>query len=147
MQYDIGVARKILRNHLADEWDKLTFEFECSDEKLHATANVTLKGFNDDILIVIDVYSGGMAYFRAVFDKVNPKKIPNILDYFRTLNQFNAEDVYFRAYVREDQYLVVDHPTSYSDESDLPSFVNECLIRLSEMGENKPLKVLTAATE
>ena len=147
MKYDVNVARKILRNHLASEWEAITFEFEADDEKLHVSANVTLKGFKDDISIFIDVYSGGMAYFRAVFDKVNPKRIPNILDYFRTLNQFNAEDVYFRAYVREDQYLVVDHPTSYSDESDLPSFVDECLVRLADMKENKPLQVLTAATE
>ena len=147
MEYDVNVARKILRNHLAKEWDKINFEFEVDEERLHVSAEVTLKGFTDHISIFIDVYSGGMAYFRAVFDKVNPKKISNLLDYFRTLNQFNAEDNYFRVCVREDQYLMVDHPTSYNDESDLPSFVNECLIRFSEMGNNKALKALAAATE
>jgi len=147
MQYDLNVARKILRNHLSDKWDSIDFSYDLNDENLHVSAEVTLKAFDDDISIFIDVFNGGMAYFRAVFDKVNPQKISNILDYFRTLNQFNNEDLYFRAYVREDQYLVIDHSTSYNDESDLPAFVDECLIRLSKTGESKPLRILTAATE
>lgn len=135
-------ALTIIEKQLKKSWSKLDFEFKLESEKASATAShVTLRNHDDDISVIIRVYSGGTAVFRAVFDKI--EKTPGALD---VVNEFNDNGMFFKAFIREDGYLELSHFIVVYDEKIFKDYVDEFMIRLSKLADDEILQKLTKHT-
>ena len=132
----------IIKKQLDKNWDNVTFDYEFDDEKITAKASVTLENHDDDISIFINVYSGGVAEFRAVLDKL--EKTPGALD---IVNSFNDEHPFFKAFIREDGYLELTHFIVVYDEKIFKDYVDEFMIRFSRLADDELLKQMTQNTQ
>lgn len=146
MALDVYKALASMKSTLKTNWSNITFDYEIKDagkgEVAKATAGVNLKGFDDDITIVISAYSGGVVEFRAVFDKIELSEEVLVL-----VNQFNLGSTVFRAFVREDGYLELSHGFVATGEDELEEYINEMLYSLIDLEEDEIMQTLTAFTE
>ena len=93
MSANLKKAQQYIEKVLKKEWGKLSFTYELDKDSLDVTnSHLTLNNHTDDITIAINIYSGGMANFRAVFDKAD--MTGNML---ALINQFNRENAFFCA--------------------------------------------------
>ena len=134
-------AEACVMKEINKNWSKLTFEHEHDDNSADITANLTLNNHDDDIRVVINVYSGGMAHFRAVFDKAEPSA-----DLLELINKFNAESVFFFAFLRDDGYLELKNIIAFYGEKMLTDYTGEFLSRLAQLADDETLQQITKYT-
>lgn len=132
---------QLLRKNLERDWAKLDFEYVSGKDEVRARASLTLNNHDDDIEAIIAAYPGGGAVFRAVFDKI--EKTEAVLG---LLNDFNNDDPFFKAFVREDEYLELRHFFVCYEEAMFKSYAGEFLARLAGLADNKILQELTLYT-
>ena len=141
MAFSINKALKFMERKLNSEWSKITFEYELEDDEASATANITLNNHDDDIRVILTVYPSSMCNFRAVFDKLD--KTNRSLD---LVNTFNDNSLFFKAYIREDSYLEIDHTFFCYNEADLEDYSNEFMYKLANLADNETLQAITKMT-
>ena len=142
MSANLKKAQQYIEKVLKKERGKLTFTYEIDKDSLDVTnSHLTLNNHTDDITIAINIYSGGMANFRAVFDKADPT-----LEMFNLINQFNRENAFFCAFIRKDGYLELHNEIAFYDEKTLQKYTNEFMIRLARLADNTTLQQITALT-
>ncbi len=138
---NIRKVLRLMRQQIDTEWSKLTFEYCLDKEEVGAQAEVTLDNHEDDILVIIRVYAGGGADFRAVFDKKD--KTPEILS---LLNDFNKNNSFFTAFIRDDGYLELEHYFVCYEEAMFKSYAGKFLSKLANLSNNEDLQNLTQHT-
>jgi hypothetical protein len=82
-----------------------------------------------------------MCNFRAVFDKLD--KTNRSLD---LVNTFNDNSLFFKAYIREDSYLEIDHTFFCYNEADLEDYSSEFMYKLANLSDNETLQAITKMT-
>ncbi len=141
MGCNLKKAEKFVQKCLKSEWSGLDFEYELKDDEFTASASLTLKNHTDDIRVLITVYSGGMAHFRAVFDKIDKEPEAYIL-----VNTFNDNNSFFKAFIREEGYVELSHVIALYSEDTMFDYTDEFLSRLAKLADNKDLQNITAHT-
>lgn len=122
----------------------LDFKAELSDDGqilIISAYNCSLKGLDDDIAIFLECSTGGMAYLELIFDKIN--KTSFVLE---LINQFNLSQRYFRCYIGEDNYLILDNNFAIYNEKEFNNQVLEFLSRAVNLKENPVFQQLTMIT-
>ena len=131
-----------LQKDLSKNWEKLSFSYTQVDkDEVKVTSEVTLNDFDDDISLVMHIYSGGTATFRAIFDKI--EKNANTL---ALLNEFNYSDPFFKAFIRDDGYLELSHFISCYSEDIFKYYGNEFLYRVLDLQDNSSMQELAKLT-
>ena len=136
--------KKIMSNiqkKIKKDWRKLNFDYSLERNEVDVTANLTLNNHDDDIRVVINVYDGGMAFFRAVFDKADVT--PELLT---LLNKFNDDNSFFTAFVREDGYLELRNVIAFYDDKVFKEYPGEFLTRLANLADDETLQQITSMT-
>ncbi len=141
MSLNIKKVLQMIRKEIEKEWSQLTFEYEVESDEVSASANLTLNHHDDDIRAIITAYPGGGCVFRAVFDKI--EKTTDILNY---LNDFNYDNPFFNAFIRDDGYLELRHFFVCFEEAMFKSYAGEFLSRLARLADNEYLQRLTQFT-
>ena len=143
MSANLKKAQVFIKKELDKEWSKLTFKYEMEKDCLSVTnSHLTLNNHTDDITIAINIYSGGMARFRAVFDKADASNTTML----SLLNQFNRENAFFTAFIRNDGYLELRNVIAFYSEKDLQKYTSEFMIRLARLADDATLQKITAMT-
>lgn len=122
-------------------WDKINFEFTTTNDDVTAKADITINSINANVMIIIKAYSGGGAVFRAVFDKI--EKTPRILS---LLNDFNRSSAFFKGFIRNDDYLELEHYFVCYEEGMFRDYCSEFLVRLSNAAKEEELRRLVDYT-
>ncbi len=142
MSIDLKKALKYCQKDLEKEWPNLDFEYLTNGkDKLTITANVTLGDLDDDIRIIIDCNSSGGFECRAVFDKLD--KTDEVL---YLVNKFNEDKLFFKLFVREDNYLELSHFFICYNEKTFKDYATEFLLRLLKLREDEIILRLTSIT-
>lgn len=143
MAINVRKALAIIQKDLAKTWKKLDFDYEIVDnDEIKVKSSVTLTNVDDDILIIINVYSSGRCGFRAVFDKIEKTGEALYL-----VNQFNDERSYFKAYIREDGYLEFKHLTVCYDLKNLVTYASDFLYEVAELADVETVTALGNLTQ
>ncbi len=143
MAYDLDLAKRYIQGALDTNYPKLNFEYKMEDETLNIMANLTLNNHDDKLMILISTFKGGMATFRAIFDKVIPADFKEAVV---LANEFNQNDSFFKAYIRTDGYLELRNTIAFYDETMLGKYTGEFLSRLSKLATDETLLKLTRIT-
>lgn len=130
-----------VKKELKSDWKKLNFTYKHEKDEINVAASLTLNNHDDDIRAIINVYIGGGATFRAVFDKI--EKTSEVLS---LVNDFNDDNLFFKAFVRDDGYLELRHFMVCYDEKIFKDYSGEFLSRLAKLADNKILQKLTKLT-
>ncbi|MDD5884482.1 MAG: YbjN domain-containing protein [Erysipelotrichaceae bacterium] len=110
-------------------------------KKLKISGNIRIKGHDDAIFVTLECGEVGFAVMTMVFDKI--EKTEYTLD---LVNRFNCEQWFFRCFIRDDGYLVLD---SCFDVYEEQYFAASTVLFFSEaaiVGKNSTLKELTRLT-
>lgn len=143
MAINIKRALTFLKRSLDKDWGKIDFKYsQESKDEIKATAEVTLNGFDDDIMLIINGYAGGGTSFRAVFDKI--EKNPQTL---ALVNEFNDNNAFFKAFIRTDGYLELCNFFICFDECMYRDYGSEFLYRVVDLQKNDTMKKLSALTK
>lgn len=143
MSIDIRRALDYMKQDISSgDFSKLKFDYEIADEgkRSTASANLTLGG-TASVYVFFNAYPGGGAWFRAVFDKI--EKSPAVLS---LINDFNDDNLFFKAYVTEKGYLELDHFFVADTEDTYRYYAGEFLSRLAKLASHETLKKLTDLT-
>lgn len=141
MDLNIKKVLTLVRKQLDKEWGKISFEYSTTKDEVNATANLTLNNHDDDIRAIITAYPGGGAVFRAVFDRID--KSPEVLN---LLNDFNHDNPFFNAFIRNDGYLELRHFFICYEENMFKSYAGEFMTRLARLADDEYLQKLTRYT-
>lgn len=143
MAYDLDLAKRYVQGALDTNYGKLQFDYKMEEEALHVTASLKLNNHDDKLMIVLNVYKGGMASFRGIFDKVVPEDLSEAI---ALANEFNQNYSFLSAYIRKDGYLELRNTIAYYDETMLGRYTCEFLSRLSDLAKDETLLKLTRIT-
>lgn len=103
--------------------------------------SITLGDYKDSIRISLELSKGSMAYFSFSFDYLEKN-----LETLALINTFNANNLFFKAFIHDRGYLVLENNYAvYSEEE----FANQCvqfMLRGNRLAEDKNLQALTALT-
>ena len=143
MAYDLELAKRYIQVALDTNYPKLNFDYKMEEEVLHVSANLTLNNHDDRLMILISTFKGGMASFRAIFDKVVPQDLAEAIS---LTNEFNQNYSFMSAFIRKDGYLELRNVIAYYDEKMLGRYTGEFLTRLSNLAKDETLLKLTRIT-
>ena len=132
-----------LQKDLSKNWEKLSFSYDQVDnDEFQAKSEVALDYVDDDISIIMHVYSGGTAQFRVVFDKIekNEKSL-------ELLNEFNYSNPFFKAFIRDDGFLELSHFIAYYSDDIFKDYGNEFLHRIIDLQDNTAMQELAKLTK
>ena len=139
---NLSKAMRFMEKGLTKVWGKIKFTYTTvSSDEIKATADVTLGQFDDSIAVVINGYKGGGAQFRAVFDKLDKNSQTLAL-----IHDFNQDNIFFKAYIRNDGYLELYNFIVCFDEGIYKDYPSEFMYRLCNLADNAILKQLVALT-
>ena len=142
MALNMKKALALLKKDLDKNWSKLDFQYSMEENGIKAVAsNITLNGFDDDIMLIIRGYEGGGFVCRAVFDKI--EKTTEALE---LLNQFNDNNSFFKAFIREDGYLELCNFFICYDVKVYKEYGSEFLCRAADLNQDEAMTRLTALT-
>ena len=141
--YDLNLAKRYIQGALDTNYSGLNFEYEIKDNCLTVAASLTLNGHDDGVRMVFNVYEGGMASFRAVFDKI--EKLDVVV--LTLLNDFNRAYSFLKAFVRGDGFLEISNGMAFYDEKMLGKYTCEFMSRVSDLSKDETLKRLTSLTK
>ena len=141
MNLNIKKVLTLVQKQLDKEWGKISFEYSTAKDEVNATANLTLNNHDDDIRAIITAYPGGGTVFRAIFDKID--KSSEVLD---LLNEFNCDNPFFNAFIRNDGYLELRHFFICYEENMFKSYAGEFMTRLARLADDECLQKLTRYT-
>ncbi len=141
MNVNLKKVLTLMQKQLNKEWDNISFEYSSAKDEVKATADITLNNHDDDIRVIITAYSGGGTVFRAVFDKI--EKTTETLD---ALNDFNYDNPFFSAFIRDDDFLELRHYFICFEESMFKSYAGEFLSQLASLADDEYLQRLTSYT-
>lgn len=142
MAYDLNLVKRYVQGALDTQYSGLNFDYEFKDDEFRVTASLKLRGHDDGIRMMFSYYKGGMATFRAIFDKI--KSVDSVV--LSLLNQFNADHGFLSTYVSENGYLVVYNTMAYYEETLLGKYTCEFMSRVSDLSDDETLKRLTQIT-
>ena len=132
-----------LQKDLSKNWEKLSFSYEqVNKDEFQAKSEVALNNFDDDILIIMHIHSGGTAQFRVVFDKI--EKNEKSLD---LLNEFNYSNPFFKAFIRDDGFLELSHFIAYYSDDVFKDYGNEFVLRVIDLQDNTAMQELAKLTK
>ena len=140
MKLNLNNVMNLITNDLK-KWDKLHFESTITNEKVEAKAEITINSLNCNVMAVITVYSGGGTLFRAIFDKI--EKTPKTLN---LVNAYNSNGSFFKAFIRDDDYLELEHYFVCYEEHMLDEYASEFLVRLSDVTKEEEIRRLVSYT-
>lgn len=139
---NIQKALQLMKKEIEKDWKDLEFEYTSRKDEVQAIAkNIKINNHDDDVQVIITAYSGGGAEFRAVFDKI--EKTTDILN---LLNDFNHNNIFFKAFIRDDGFLELEHFFICFEEAMFKSYSGEFLSRLAGLSSNEYLQELTKYT-
>ncbi len=142
MGYDLDKAKRYIQGALDTDYPKLNFEYERKDNALNVVASLNLNNHDDEIRMVFNIYEGGMANFRAVFDKIERVDLVAL----RLINEFNQTYSFLSAYLRKDGYLEIRNMMAFYDETMLGRYACEFMTRVSKLVNDETLLRLTRLT-
>ena len=143
MALNMKKAMAFLKKDLSKNWGKLDFEYTFEENGIKAVASdITLNGFDDNIMLIIRGYEGGGFVCRAVFDKID--KTPHALD---LLNTFNDNSAFFKAFIREDGYLELYHFFVCYDVKVYKEYGSEFLCRAADLNKDDTMVELASLTK
>lgn len=131
-------------NKVFNEWGiRFNTEIKRTDsgEKVQATANLTLKGADDDIYADFNFYPNGVCQYLFTFDKL--AKTPKTLD---LVNTFNEEALWFKAFI-DDKFLRLSHIMLNMTEDMVAVYTDRVLDNLTDDDLKEYLLPLTRLTE
>ncbi len=142
MAYDLQLAKRYIQGSLDTNYSGLNFDYEIKGNALNVTASLKLNGHDDGVRMIFNVYEGGMASFRAVFDKI--EKLDLVV--LTLLNDFNRYYSFLNAFVRSDGFLEIGNTMAFYDEKMLGKYTCEFMSRVSDLSKDETLKRLTSLT-
>ena len=141
MNLNLKKIMSSMKKNLSKEWGKIDFDYKLEKDELTISANLTLNNHDDDIQVAINIYEGGGSNFRAIFDKLEKTEYT-----YKLVNEFNDDDPFFKAFIRNDGYLELTNFFICYEPDQLEAYGNEFLLRLAELADNEILKQLTRLT-
>lgn len=123
---------------IKNQW--LNLKFEKDEEKdgvLRFQASANLGGVEDDILITIYVTNEIMS-IDFIFDYLDSN-----IDAFKEINEFNERNLFYKAYIRHDNFFVLNYHTPIFHEEQA---INEFRLAMLGMTEEIVLKPLISIT-
>lgn len=118
---NLKTAYKYVKRDLRRHFKQIDFEYKFPEDSLMVSARCSLDAFGEHD-IIINVFKEGLVSFSVFFDK-----IPSTEDNLRFLNEYNADSLYFKAYV--DEYLILEHKYKCHNVKDLKTYCSS-MIRL-----------------
>ena len=89
---------------IIEEWNNLTFHKKDSkDGIVRFDAMAGLTGIDDDVCISVQIGDQIMAV-DFIFDYINATE-----EAYQLINKFNQENLCYKAYIRQDGFLVIDY--------------------------------------
>ncbi len=141
MALNLKKALAYMKKDLSKNFGKLDFEYENEGDKIIAKASVTLKRFDDGIFVKFVGTDKGLILGTAVFDKLEPS-----YDAFSLINNYNDNHIYFKAFIRDDGYLVFENARFYCDEKEFVDYASDFLGRLIDLQDEDDIQQLTSMT-
>ena len=93
--------------------------------KVEASANLTLKGHDDEIYAYFTFYPNGVSEYSFTFDKLEKNE-----ETLGLVNKFNEEVLWFNAYI-DDEYLQLSHLTLGISEKTVAAYTHAVLDNLA----------------
>ena len=141
MKLNLKRAFALIQRDLKKNWSKLDFEYEIKEDKISLAGNLVLDNVEGGIRAIISAYSGGGVVCRAVFDKIDITE-----DVLENVNRFNDDNVFFKAFVREDGYLELSSFFIAYEIGMLKVYASEFLSRLADLSDNEIIQGLAKLT-
>ena len=143
-ELNMKAAQKSIQKGLQKEWGHISFSYSIEENGtiVKATADISVNDLADNISIIFTANSGRGFTGRAVFDK-----LPITPEYLEMVNAFNAQDAFFKAFIRDDNYLELSNFIIVYDEGMLSQYVDEFLCRVVDLPENEIMKELASLTQ
>lgn len=141
MKLNVKRALALLQRDLKKNWSKLDFEYEIKEDKISVASTLTLNNVEGSIRAIISVYSGGGTICRAVLDKIDATE-----DTLNAINRFNDDNVFFKAFIREDGYLELSSFFVAYEIGMLKFYASEFLSRLADLADDEIIQGLAKLT-
>lgn len=140
---DLTKAQRLAMYALSEEMPGITFTPTLSDDgkELKISGNVRMKGHDDGILAILEC-EAGFATMTMVFDKIGKTEYT-----LNLVNRLNCEQVFFRCFIRDDGYLVLDSCFDVYGEQDFAISAALFFNKAKMVGEHSTLKELTRLTQ
>ncbi len=124
-----------------DAWSNIKFNvFPTKDGLLRFEASAALEGVGDDILIATIIGDRVLA-IDFIFDYINATE-----EAYQKINQFNELNLFYKAYIRHDGFLVINYHAPVIDEEQAAQEFNYALLGLAEESMKKSLLPITKLT-
>ncbi len=92
----------------------LDFAYKYENDSLIGTNTLSLKDVHNDIFVRVTVYEkSGKVFFEAIFEKI--RKTFETLD---LINEFNKKKTFLKAYINNNDYLVLEWAVSDATTED-----------------------------
>lgn len=138
MSINVKKAMQIIEKDFKKNISHINFEYELEDTSFRVSADITLQGFEQTLLFLIEGNEGGGAWFRVVFERYNDT--PDLLD---KINAFNEKEFFFKAFLREDGYFEISNNIIMFDVNTYKDYAEEFFSRFVDLGENELLLEIT----
>ena len=141
---NLKTAEKLALDKLTKNFDGLSFSSRIinNDSLLEISINnIRITGHEDDIEISMSVTTGEIAYLCMAFDYLD--KTPEAYD---ALNNFNATNAMFKAYIHDNGYLVLESNMPIYSEEEFADQATQFMLRGNHFKDNESLKRLTSLT-
>lgn len=141
MKLNVKKALELMEKDVKRNWKKLDWEYEIKTDEVSVGANVALDNIKGGVRAMIKAFSGGGTICRAVFDKIEPTE-----EVLKLINQFNEEDYFFKAFIREDGFLELSSFFVAYEINMFKSYASEFLYRLADLADNGIIQTLASFT-
>lgn len=141
---NLTLAKNNVLKSLNERFPNVGFRAELSDdgEIISIIAeHCTLRGHDDDIYISLECSKGGMAYMKMNFDKINKTMYT-----LELVNEFNFSQTYFKCYINENDFLILDNNFAVYSEQEFSDQAIEFLLRSLDLCDDPILQKLTMIT-
>lgn len=109
-------------------------------QKVEATADLTLKGHDDDIYACFSFYENGMCEYLFTFDKLEKN-----IETLNLLSDFNTEALWFKAYI-DGEYLRLSNVAFNMKEDIVETYTDRVLEKMADDLVKEYLSPLTQLT-
>ena len=126
---------------IQDSWSNINFNvYPIKDGILRFEASAALEGVGDDILIA-SLLGEKVFVIDFIFDYINATE-----EAYQMINQFNEMNLFYKAYIRHDGFLVLNYHVPVVTEEQASQEFNFALLGLTEESLISALLPITKLT-
>ena len=141
MKFNVQALQKQMKKHIEKIiGDRVTFKYEIVDDVLDLRASINLQNHSDDIFMKIRI-GDGVVYTYLTFDKADATP-----EMYNLINEYNDNQLYFRAYITEKGYLVLDHLYGLVSPDSIEDIVDDFIMKVGKLSDDESLQRITNLT-